>query len=383
MLEQRYHFIAECDPCHLPGKDRVSIEYVREVEKLEPVHEQGDGIRSYIGVLLQVTVGEWSLILLDEPEAFLHPPQARLLGTVLAKDKAAEGQTIIATHSGDFLKGVLDAGNARTRVLRLTRDGNVNRVNELQATEIQELWKDPLLRYSNVLDGLFHEAVILCESDSDCLLYGAVLDELCQNDATLRRPDLLFLHCGGKDRMPVVIRALKRVGVPISTVADYDVLSAEHPLRSIVEAHGGDWTQIEPLWKPMHHAISNKRPELSTQETRDAITSVLNGITEPIFPKAAGKEIDRLLRRATPWKQVKSVGLSFLKGQDYRKGEELLAALAALHIHVVPIGEAEQFFPAADGHGPAFVADVFTREMISTAAADQAKRFVKSVVFSS
>lgn len=368
-------------PIPPPGKDRVSFDYIQAVEKLDPVQKEGDGIRSYLGVLLQVTVGEWSLVLLDEPEAFLHPPQARLLGTVLAKDKSVEAQTVIATHSGDFLKGVLDSGNARTRVLRLTRDGSVNRVRELQAGEIQELWKDPLLRYSNVLDGLFHEAVVLCESDSDCLLYGAVLDELCKTEPTRRRPDLLFLHCGGKARMPVVIRALMRVGVPISTVTDFDVLSAEQPLRSIVEAHGGEWAQIEPRWKPVHHVISNKKPELSTEETRGAIFGILNGVQEPIFPKAAGKKIDSLLRRATPWQQVKSVGLAFLKGQDYRNGEQLLAALAALRIHVVPIGELECFFPGADGHGPAFVADVFTREMLSSPSAEPAKRFVESIVF--
>ncbi|MGA3171135.1 MAG: AAA family ATPase [Chthoniobacteraceae bacterium] len=368
-------------PIPPPGKDRHSFEYVQEIEKLDPVHKQGDGIRSYIGVLLQVLVGEWSLVLLDEPEAFLHPPQARLLGTVLASERLPTTQAIIATHSGDFLKGVLDAGRAQTRVLRLTRNENVNCVKELQAGEIKDLWTDPLLRYSNVLDGLFHESVVLCESDSDCLLYGAVLDDVCKAKDR-RRPDLLFLHCGGKARMPVVIRALKRVGVPISTVVDFDILSEERPLRDIVETHGGDWTAIEPLWRAVHHAMSNKKPELSTDETRNQITKILESVKEPVFPKSEARKIDALLRRATPWQQVKSIGLNFLRGDTYGNGETLLLELAKLGIHVVPVGELESFFPAANNHGPAFVADVLERGMLASPAADEAKRFVEKVVFS-
>ena len=41
---------------------------------------QGDGFRSFVGVTLSILLCKDRIILLDEPEAFLHPAQARTLG---------------------------------------------------------------------------------------------------------------------------------------------------------------------------------------------------------------------------------------------------------------------------------------------------------------
>lgn len=61
------------------GQDRVSLGYVAELEKLPAIQTQGDGMRSFAGVLLSTAVGPHTILLIDEPEAFLHPPQARHL----------------------------------------------------------------------------------------------------------------------------------------------------------------------------------------------------------------------------------------------------------------------------------------------------------------
>ncbi len=363
------------------GKDRASIEYCRAVESMDPIHEQGDGIRAYVGIILEVVTGMRPVVLLDEPEAFLHPPQARLLGRVIAQDAPPSTQTMVATHSGDFLKGVLDAGSSRTRVVRLSRQGNVNQVTELKAADIAELWRNPLLRYSNVLDGLFHEGVILCEADGDCLLYGALLDEDQRNREKKNR-DLLFLHCGGKDRMPVVINALVRVGVPIATIVDFDILNSESTLKRIVESYGGNWDVIRAKWKPVAHGINSKEAERSTEEVTREIAKILEGIAStPTFPKAEAKKIAKICNRASSqWPHAKEQGLAFLKGQDYRNGAELLNELAKLQIHVVPVGELECFFRAADVHGPNFVTGVLADNMHQSQEAEPARQFIRRVV---
>jgi hypothetical protein len=167
-------------PTPSPGQDRLSYDYVQAVEQLPQLHLQGDGMRSFAGVLLYTSVGRESILLIDEPEAFLHPPQARLLGRMLVADKPELRQLFVATHSGDVLRGVLDAGSASVRVIRIRRVGDVNRVRQLEKDKIAELWGDPLLRYSNILDGLFHEKVIVCEADSDARFYSAVADTIIE-----------------------------------------------------------------------------------------------------------------------------------------------------------------------------------------------------------
>ena len=54
--------------------------------RLPGVVEQGDGFRAFVNVLLQSVVRPAPVIIIDEPEAFLHPPQARLLGPVWSCD---------------------------------------------------------------------------------------------------------------------------------------------------------------------------------------------------------------------------------------------------------------------------------------------------------
>ena len=74
--------------------------------------------------------------------------------------------------------------------------------------EIKSIWEDPILRYSNILSGLFHDKVVVCEADTDCLFYQSVLNAL-HDELEDNIPDILFTHCGGKQRLKVVIRALK------------------------------------------------------------------------------------------------------------------------------------------------------------------------------
>jgi predicted ATPase len=134
---------------------------MQDLQRLPLVQHQGDGIRSFIGIMLTLVAASYPIVLIDEPEAFLHPPQARLLGRKLAAEARDRAQVIIATHSIDVLLGLLDADDASVTIARLTRQGDVNPVAVLSPDQLRELWRDPLLRYSNVLDGLFHRGVVL------------------------------------------------------------------------------------------------------------------------------------------------------------------------------------------------------------------------------
>ena len=129
-----------------PGEDRISSTYIEKIEKIDRLELQGDGMRSYAGVLLYTFAVPYTVVLIDEPEAFLHPPQARFLGASLASENAGGRQLLVATHSGDVLRGLLDSGSTTLRVVRITREENINRVCELDSQKIAELWQDPLLR---------------------------------------------------------------------------------------------------------------------------------------------------------------------------------------------------------------------------------------------
>ena len=66
--------------------DRVGDEYVQSVRKNPLLDKQGDGMKSYAGILFEAIVSDLNITLIDEPEAFLHPPQMRRLGETLSSE---------------------------------------------------------------------------------------------------------------------------------------------------------------------------------------------------------------------------------------------------------------------------------------------------------
>lgn len=367
-------------PIPKPGQDRVSHDYVVELEKLPSIETQGDGMRSFAGVLLYTVVGGQTVLLVDEPEAFLHPPQARHLGRMMVLDKQEQRQLFVATHSGDVLRGVLDANSSNVRVIRLRRKGDVNHARELSNTKIKQLWSDPLLRYSNILEGLFHEKVIVCESDADCRFYNAVADAIHEPEEDKRPPDIMFTHCGGKNRLPMVVRSLRELDVQIAVVADFDVLSDEQPLRRIVEAAGGDWTEVRDTWRVVRDAVNARKPELSTAQVIDRIEKELKEIEAAAFPDEKRRSIQKILRDSSPWSLAKENGQSFISsGQPSQALKSLMEQLSLLGIFVVPVGELEGFCKTIGSHGPTWVNKVLEKDLARDEELDAARKFVRCV----
>lgn len=367
-------------PMPKTGEDRVSSTYLRELEKLDLLHEQGDGMRSFVGVLLNAFISTHSILFIDEPEAFLHPPQARLLGKMLAKDLPSERQLFLATHSEDFLKGLLDANIDKLKIIRIQRDGSINKVSSLTSSDIDSIWNDSLLRHSNVLNGLFHSKVVICESDSDCRFFSAVLSSQFDNTGAIA-PDILFIHCGGKHRIPTAVKALKKLNVPIKVVSDFDVLNDTNPLKEIFEDLGGVWTDIENDWKVVKKEIEQKRPEFLTVDIKKDIENTFSSTTERIFPKEKINEIHRALKKASAWSEAKEVGKSYIpSGNATQAFERIQIKLKEKGFLVLEVGELESFVKSVGNHGPKWVSEVLTKDLTSDTELEPARQFVKQFI---
>lgn len=363
------------------GEDRLSFSYLKKIAALPSLEMQGDGMRSFAGILLSLATGSESILLLDEPEAFLHPPQARHLGYILANEPIFEKQLFISTHSGDVLRGILDSNKKNVRILRLQRQSNLNYANELSPEKISELWNDPLLRYSNILDGLFHEKVIVCESDSDARFYSAIADNIYTDlKPGHRRPDVMFTHCGGKDRIAVVVRALRAVGVPVSIIVDFDVLNNENPLKGIVEAAGGDWTTISHQWNRVKSAVDVKKPEIDIAQLKVQLSDVIQRLNGEKGLNIVSKEVNNLLKQASPWSIAKTTGASYIpSGEPTSAYQSLISQLKTCGIFVVEVGEVECFVRSVGNHGPKWV-NVALEKDLSSNEFDAAKKFVGEII---
>jgi energy-coupling factor transporter ATP-binding protein EcfA2 len=366
------------------GEDRVSRGYLDRLEKLPQLQTQGHGMRSFAGVLLATSVGHESIFLIDEPEAFLHPPQARLLAGSLIQDKGQDRQLFIATHSTDILRGALDSKNADVKVLRIQRRGDVNSIKVLASEKVKELWNDPLLRYSNIFDGLFHEGVVVCESDSDCKFYAAILEAALENQTSdAKRPDLMFTHCGGKHRLPLVIRSLREVDVPVCAVADFDVLSEEQPLRSIAEALGLEWEEIKTDWSTVKSGIDAKRPDMSTSDVKSEFEKIIASVDTINLPETVRVQLQTLLKKSSAWSNAKAAGKLFIPSGDASSAFERLALrLRKVGLNIVEVGEIEAFSKTTAGHGPKWVNAVLTKNLATDKELEPARQFALQIASS-
>lgn len=336
--------------------------YLEETAALPLVSDQGDGVRSFIGLLLAVEAAPYPIVLVDEPEAFLHPPQAREIGRQLASTSGS--QRFVATHDSNVLLGLLDRAE-NPLIIRLRRDGDSNVPAVLSQKRVKELWSDPSFRYSRLLDGLFHRGAVICEADGDATLYAAALDAELEERGS-PASDFLFTQCGGKHKMVAAINALRPMGVPVASIVDFDVLRDEALVSGIVTALGGGWDDFRAAWNVVRAAIESLAIEAAPiGDVADEITAVLGPDRTPRLTEGQSRRIREITKRIDGWKQVKQRGgiAAVQHGNARAAADDLLNRLKTIGLFLVPVGELEGWAPTIGLHGPEFVDKALTEEV--------------------
>lgn len=350
------------------GKDELSREFVEALQGSNDVLEtQGDGMRSFASVSLHVlAAGSQSIQFLDEPEAFLHPPQARLLGRYIAENRPSASQLFIATHSTDVLDGLIEGGSDKVRIVRLRREGDVNHVKELGKEQTKAVSKDALARFSRVFDGIFFEHVVICEADADCMFYQSILN--LPSISGGRRPDVLFVHSAGKHRMAKIADTLRSLDVPVSVIADIDVLNDEGTFRNLLQKLGGDWAEVDGHWKTVSDAVLKQRPPLNARQVAGLIAAQLEGVDGTgEFPEENERAIKEVFKTVSPWSAMKRSGRSALPaGEAIKHFDELIEKCSRHRLWIVPVGEIEGFCRSVGSHGPRFVEKVLEERNLET-----------------
>ncbi len=362
-------------PNRSASSDRVSNEYCDAVAALPLLSDQGDGMRAFASLLFSLESQRASILLIDEPEAFLHPPQARRMGELIAQAHSSKRQVIVATHSTDVLRGILSAGGVKTKVVRLSRDGGQS-TRILKPADISTLWSDPILRFSNALDGLFHDATVLCEADADCRFYEAIINA----NAGLQKSafDLHFAYTAGKDRLPVVQKALKTLGVTVFVVADFDILQNDKPLFDLVSSD--KWALILKKIQAIRSAIDGKLPTLSPSAFVQKVTDLLGRSESKTISDTERDQIKDWMKGTSLWSIAKTQGKLWLSGDLVTNAESLFKELRSSGIFVVPVGEIESFCRKIGGHGPKWVAEVLKLDLKNDVSLSEARAFANEIL---
>lgn len=290
------------------------------------ISEASDGVKAFTGIITQIVAGDPSVILIDEPEAFLHPSLSFKLGKEVAISAAkSDKRLFVSTHSASFVMGCIQSG-APINIVRLTYLGGIPTARTLPNSKILRLMRNPLLRSTGVLNGLFYQSVVITESDTDRAFYQEINERLLRYHANRGIPNCLFLNAQNKQTTHQIIQPLRELGIPTGGIVDVDVL----------KDGGKTWTDF------LHGGFV---PEVSH--------AGLGTIRANIRQKCdqSGKDMKR------------DGGVSILNEADKEAANNLFDQLADYGLFVVRSGELESWLKhlGATGHGPGWLVQVFEK----------------------
>lgn len=292
------------------------------------ISDLSDGVQAFIGLTSALLSLPHKIILIDEPEAFLHPPLSRRLGANIARlSNTRNASLVVSTHSADFVMGCLET-NAGTQVVRLTYENGVATARALLEPDLQIMTRNPLLRSTGILRALFHRAVIVAEADSDRAFYDEINNRLLQNSRGVK--DCLFLNAQNKQTIQKIVEPLRRVGIPAVAIVDLDLIKDTRDLTKLM--------------------VACKIPVLN----QTSLKSEQNWLKT---------KLGRLSLQSTD--KFKKGGLSNLSEVDLPRAKLFLESLAKYGIFLVPNGEVESWLMAIGlppaMHGSEWLIEMFTR----------------------
>ncbi|UII75506.1 ATP-binding protein [Flagellimonas sp. HMM57] len=316
------------------------------LEKERRLDEQGDGLKSFISTFLSLHVGQKPVLLLDEPEAFLHPPQALKLGEIIAEQANNKKQIFIATHSVDLLRGIL---NIRQDIdlIRITRKDDINSISQLNPEEVKKIANDPLLSSTRVLEGLFYKGVVVTEADSDSIFYQRLSRQLFDND------DIHYTHSHNKQTVTKVSMPYFKLKVNHAVIVDFDILRVWDELKRLLEQKNADREiidKIRELRKGIVSEVESQSPKsiltnLKT-EIKDLLDTIKLNVSIDII-ESTTVEVRRKLKKIreenSPWSKYKNEGRRQLSVDNQTKFDEINSYCKAIGVFIVPVGELESW----------------------------------------
>lgn len=359
-----------------PHKRRFTKAFRKFIDSLDSIITQGDGMRSFASIALQLLTARKSITVIDEPELFLHPPQIRHLARLICEETPRNAQVFLATHSSDFIKGVIDGANDRVVVVRLKRGRGSNTISIMQAADIEILWQDPLFRTSNALSALFHDVAVLVEGETDARFFQSAITTLYQEE---HLPDTEFYSCNGKSKIHSIASALRSVNVPVVAIADLDLLSNPGEMLRLYKAMGGDEDTIKHDVDLIHKSVQSGKNQTSGRQFKselDIITSSVDN-TKPVPISTLGSVRD-LIAQSSPWARLKTNGVKgLLDAKAVQALNRLTFACSEVGLLINREGELEGFCRSIPRSNKGeWLAEVLKRDLRNDIELADARSFV-------
>lgn len=299
--------LSQSKPDHPDIERSFTDAAVEFFEKTQPLTAASDGTKAFVGIMGEVMAGDHEVLLIDEPEAFLHPSLAYSLGKEISRNLGTSKQLFASTHSPHFMMGCVDSG-VDVDIIRLTHSPNSSTARSLPKQDLKTITTDPLLKSIGVTSALFYQEAIVCEADADRAFYAEIASRLNHRNGFRHAA---FLNGYGKHTMPRIVEALRSLGIPTVGIMDLD------------------WIKEDGV----------------------VVENYLSGFGVPDGMKDALRSARRAVRsslEAADEKYKRNGGIEVLSGNDRRAAEDFFRLSRQYGIFTVERGELERWLPELD-----------------------------------
>ncbi len=215
------------------------------------------------------------LLLIDEPELYLHPQGVRRLRHALSNLAEAGFQVVFSTHSPMMLSR---QNAADTVIVSKTRDAGVITNMPLrhavhQAIENAKSQSQTLFELGNIAEIYFASKVVLCEGKTDQRLLTLAYEQYFH-----RPPDLdqiTFISMGSSTSIPRAMSVLATMGVRTLAVVDLDFGYTGARSSRLLPRDGEDLSHVKTVLQRLRdeHGFSlggNGLPQADSTKSWDA-----------------------------------------------------------------------------------------------------------------
>lgn len=241
--------------------ENLTLQIKDNSKNIMPMEYLGTGHQSAIIINLYKQFGEnapgKTLYLFEEPDAHLHPPTIRAVGSQL-EEISASSQVLVSTHSPILLSQL---GLKNVLHLRMTAPAGTE-VSSSNLSDIsQSELNHRLLKYGlRVTEALFSKLVVIVEGGSDAVVIGRLLE--IRSGKSSDQMDLLIVPARGKDNIVDIAEILQKLGVEWISIFDFD---AALTTSSIPITKG---SIVSPDDLDAVNAIDNILTDLDTRQKR-------------------------------------------------------------------------------------------------------------------
>ncbi len=319
--------------------------------KYRIIENEGDGYRSYVGTCLSLLVGIRPVVLIDEPELCLHPPQAYHIGKFIGKYAKEDHVTFVATHSSHVIRGLLET-NKQITFIHLTRRNRRFAGRLLNKQELLESVRNPKVRGEAILDGIFSKGVVLVEGAGDREMYQAASEAL----PAYQSREVHFVSVEGTGGFAKPLQFYRSLGIPTAVIADLDAVCDTDKIKTIANVLGSNADDklkkeaVESLQK-VANEIKSLPATLTVGEAREQLKKISEDLSENSLnwenneDNSLRSSLNELAERLKRNRRLKKGGIESYKDKPEIHSHliEVINKFAELGLFFVPVGELENW----------------------------------------